>query len=103
MPTDQLDIGGSLKGQVTVTPEEHPENRAARLNNENRAARIEDWKGVAVFITLLLGIVGIALLSAYEGFLDTNAAPDTKRWAQTVLSAVLASSISYVVGRKVGK
>ena len=56
-----------------------------------------------MFATLLLGIIGIALLSAYEGFLDANVSPDTKRWAQTVLSTVLASSISYVVGRKVGK
>lgn len=98
-----MEIGGSLKGQVTVTPEEHPEDKAARLNNENRAARIEDFKGVAVFATLLLGLIGIALLSAYEGFLDANTSPDTRRWAQTVLSTVVASSISFVVGRKVGK
>lgn len=103
MATDQLDIGGSLRGQVSVTPEEHPEDRAARLGKEKRAACIEDCKGVAVFTVLLLGIVGIAILSAYEGFLDAAASSDTKRWAQTVLSTVLAGSISFVIGRKVGK
>jgi hypothetical protein len=103
MPPDQIDVSGSLKGQVSVTPEEHPEERAARLRAEQRGALIEDCKGVAVFVMLLAGIVAIGILSAHQGFLDPNASADTRRWAQTVLSALVTGGISFVIGRKVGK
>ena len=38
MPPDQIDVSGSLKGQVSVTPEEHPDERTARLRAEQRGA-----------------------------------------------------------------
>ena len=49
----QIDLAGSLKGQVSVKPEEHPDEMAARLEAERRNARIEDWKGIAVFAVIL--------------------------------------------------
>jgi hypothetical protein len=100
---DQIDLSGSLKGQVSVKPEEHPEERTARLRSEQRGALIEDCKGVAVFVVLLVGMAAIGILSAYEGFFDTAASADTKRWSQTILSALMAGAVSFVVGRKVGK
>ena len=69
MSPDQIDLSGSLKGQVSVKPEEHPEERTARLRSEQRGALIEDCKGVAVFVVLLVGMAAIGILSAYEGFL----------------------------------
>jgi len=103
MSPDQIDLSGSLKGQVSVKPEEHPEDRTARLRTEQRGALIEDCKGIAVFAALLVGIVAIGILSAYEGFFDAMAPPDTKRWSQTILSALMTGAVSFVVGRKVGK
>jgi hypothetical protein len=103
MTDTQIDLSGSLKGQVSVTPEEHPDERANRLLAERRSALIEDCKGIAVFAVLLLGIVGIAVLAAYETFFDAIASADTRRWSQTVLSAVVAGGVSFVIGRKVGK
>ena len=52
MPADQIDLSGSLRGQVSVKPEEPPDERAARLRAEQRSALIEDCKGVAVFAVL---------------------------------------------------
>jgi hypothetical protein len=100
---DQIDLSGSLKGQVSVKPEEHPEERAVRLRSEQRGALIEDCKGIAVFVVLLVGMAAIGILSAYEGIFDTVASADTKRWSQTILSALMAGAVSFVVGRKVGK
>ena len=102
MPADQFDLNGQLRGHVTVTPEEHSDDRKLRLKNEERSAWIEDCKGVAVFATLLILLVGIVGLSSYEGFFDAAASPDTRRWAQTVLSSVVTGAISFVVGRKIG-
>jgi hypothetical protein len=107
MPPDQIDLSGFLKGsrgaQVSVKPEEHPDEMAARLRSEQRSALIEDCKGIAVFIVLLIGVAGIGVLSAYEGFFDATVSVDTRRWSQTVLSALMAGGVSFVVGRKVGK
>jgi len=103
MSPDKIDLSGSLKGQVSVKPEEHPDERGARLRAERRAALIEDCKGVAVFAVLLVGIVAIGVLSAYEGFFDASAPPDARRWAQTVLAALMTGAVSFVVGRKIGR
>jgi hypothetical protein len=103
MSPDQIDLSGSLKGQVSVKPEEHPEERTARLRAEQRGALIEDCKGVAVFVVLLAGVAALGVLSAYEGLFDAGASTDTRRWSQTVLSALMTGAISFVVGRKVGK
>jgi len=49
MPT-QLSLEGVVsRGDVTLTREEYPEERAARLRQENRAAIIENCKDVAIF------------------------------------------------------
>jgi len=103
MPADKIDLSGSLQGQVSVKPEEHPDERTARLRAEQRGALIEDCKGVAVFVVLLAGIVAIGVLSGYEAFFDAAASPDTQRWSQTILAAVVTGAISFVVGRKIGK
>jgi hypothetical protein len=103
MPTPNLiDIAGSLQGQVTVTPEEHPDERALRIATARRQGVIEDCKGIAVFAVLLVAIVAIGSLAAYEGVFDSGASVDTRKWAQTLLVAVLTGGISFVVGRKVG-
>jgi hypothetical protein len=112
----ELNFDPSLGGQLefSLKPEEHPDNRAARLKLEfeeqaakrrleGRTALIEDYKGVAVFVVILVSILALGILCAYEGIFDPNASTDTKRWAQTVLSAVVSGGLSFVVGRKVGK
>jgi hypothetical protein len=48
MPANQIDLTGGFAGQVSITPEEHPDQRAARLKAEARQSLIEDCKGVVV-------------------------------------------------------
>lgn len=102
MPADRIDLSGSLAGEVSIKPAEHSDERAARLKAEARQGLIEDCKGVAVFIVLLLAIVAVGGVAAYEGLLDTSASPDTRRWSQTILSALMSGGISFIVGRKIG-
>jgi hypothetical protein len=100
---EQLDLSGSLRGEVSLKPEEHVDDRAARIRNEARAALIEDCKGVAVFVGTLLGLGAVACVAGYKGVFDPAANPETQRWAQAVLTAVVSGSISFVLGRKVSK
>ncbi len=99
MAVEPNDLSGRFTGQVSVKPEEHPEDRAARIKTEYRQALIADIQNVAVFITLVLAIILVGCVAGYEGVLDSSASADTKRWGQTVLSAILAGGISFVVGR----
>jgi hypothetical protein len=103
MANDQLDLSGLLRGQLTLTPEEHPDVLKNRLKAESRAAFLEDCKGVVAFIVVLLAMTFVGILATYEGFFDIAASADTKRWSQTVLSSIVAGSVSFVLGRKVGK
>jgi hypothetical protein len=100
---DQLDLSGSLRGEVSLKPEEHADDRAARIRNEARAALIEDCKGIVVFAATLLGLSGVASVACYKGLFDPTATPETQRWAQAALTAVVSGSISFLLGRKIGK
>jgi len=102
MPTGRINIGDLRLGQVTIKPDEHPDDRAVRLEAERRNARYESYKDITTFAASLLGLILTAAACAYFGLLDNNASPDTKRWAQTVLSSVITGAVSFVVGRKVG-
>jgi hypothetical protein len=102
MPGDRLNILGELQGQVSLSPEEHADDRAARLRSETRRDLIRDCTDVVVFAVLMVAIVAVGIIAAYEGFWDVGASPDTKRWSQTILSAVMTGGISFVAGRKIG-
>jgi hypothetical protein len=98
---DHLNIRGDLQGQVSLTPEEHADDRAARLKTERRGDLIRDCKDIVVivvFTVLLMAIIIVGAIAAYEALWDASASPDTKRWSQTVLSSVMAGGISFVVG-----
>jgi hypothetical protein len=100
MPADQINVNATvLNGEISVKPEEHPADRALRLKTQHRQEVIADFQSAAVFVTLLLGVILVGGLAGYEGVLDSSASADTKRWGQTVLSAILAGGISFVVGR----
>ena len=100
--TDRVNIRGDLQGQVSLTPEEHHEDRAVRLKTAARRDLLDDCKDVIVFVVLFVAIVGVSGIAAYEGFWDTTASVEAKRWGQTILSAVMTGGISFVAGRKIG-
>lgn len=98
-----LNINGELDaGQVSITPEEHADDRATRLEATKRQAKIRDYSDLAVFVVLLVAIVTVGIIAAYEGFGDGSASPETRRWGQTILSALMSGGISFVAGRKIG-
>jgi hypothetical protein len=55
-----------------------------------------------VFGVLLIAIIIVGTIAAYEAIWDASANSDTKHWAQTVLFAVMTGGISFVVGVKIG-
>lgn len=101
---DKLDLRTVIDpGQLSVAPGEHVLDRKFRLRKEARGALIEDVKGIIVFGVVLLAIISIGALSAYKGFFDATATAEVQKWGQQILNIVAASSISFVIGRKVGK
>jgi hypothetical protein len=103
MPT-QLNLEGVVpRADVTLTREEHPDERAARLKQENRAAIIDNCKDVAIFAALYLFLIGIVALCLYFILFATAVPPETQRWSQSLLAAILSGTVSFMVGRKIGK
>lgn len=104
MPPKDVDIGDLLgRASVQVEPPETDAECAARLKREAADANFELVKGYVIFFVIVLALVGVGVLCAYEGFFDPNASADTKRWAQTALSALFAGSLSFVLGQATAK
>jgi hypothetical protein len=89
----------STRATISIDPEETVEERAARLKQEGREHTVELVKGCVVFGVIVLAMIFIGGLCAYESVFDPTASPDTKRWAQTTLSVLFAGGVSFVVGR----
>lgn len=103
--SNNFDLNSLLKkGTVEIgRPDESAEELAARLRIEGRKAAIEDFKGAALFVTLLVGIVAVALLCVYLIVFDQTASAESKRWAQTVLTGIVTGAVSFLVGRALPK
>ena len=80
---------------ITIDAQETAEERQARLMREGRQHTFEMVRSYVVLGVIL--ILGAA--SLYEAILDTTASPETKRWAQTVLTALFSGSVSFVLGQ----
>ena len=102
MAADRLNVLGDFQGQVSLVPEEHTDDRAARLQSEKRRALIHDCKEVVIFLVLLFAVIAVGIIAANESFWDKDAGPEARHWGQTILSAVMTGGISFVAGRKIG-
>ncbi|MFD2182636.1 hypothetical protein [Rhodoplanes azumiensis] len=91
------------RASITIAPEEATDERAVRLRKEDREHRLEQIKGMIVFVVIVGALLGIGGLCAYEAVFDGSASADTKRWAQTTLSALFAGSVSFVLGQMTAK
>jgi hypothetical protein len=91
------------RASVQVEPTETDDERAARLRREGAEARYEIVKGYVVFFLVVLALIAVGVLCAYESFFDATASADTRRWAQTTLSALFAGSVSFVLGQATAK
>ena len=102
--TQNLDLSKIVgRGEVKLSPEEHPDEMAVRLRNESRSKLLEDIKGTVVFAVFLVGIIAVGIICVMLIALDESASPETKRWAQTLLAGLVTGSASFILGRAVGK
>lgn len=100
----ELTAGGGLVTDLVrrLKPDEHDDERQARLRAEGRAALLDDIKGFVLFIVLLGVLLGVGSLCLHLIFFRGDSSPETQRWAQTILAALVSGSVSFLVGRKVG-
>jgi hypothetical protein len=91
------------RASITMEPQESPEEHASRILNERRQATFEMVRSYVLFFVILLAIITVGALCIYEGFFDASAPNDTKRWAQTTLTALFTGSITFVLGQMSAK
>lgn len=101
---NQLNLDGVVaRGDVTLGREELPEERAVRLKHENRAANIKHCEDVAIFVALYLFLILMVLVCLYFLLFSKAATPETQRWSESLLAAILSGTVSFMVGRRIGK
>jgi hypothetical protein len=100
-----IDLGGVLPSgsRVTVEPEEHTDDRTARLEIERRAALIKDMKEIAIFAVVLLFVVGAGLVCGYIAFVSTTATADQVKFAQTIFTALVSGGSGLLFGKAISK
>jgi hypothetical protein len=81
---------------------EHEDERAVRLGSARRAKWLADIKGAILFLVVLAGLIAVALIAARIAFFDAGVAPEVRRWAETVLTALVSGGLSYLIGRAIG-
>jgi drug/metabolite transporter (DMT)-like permease len=91
------------RAAIVIDPEESPEEHTARIRKELREHTYEMVKGYVLFIVIIVAMISVGILCAYEGVFDANAPVDTKRWALTILSALFAGGVSFVLGQATAK
>jgi hypothetical protein len=80
---------------ITIEAQETAEERQARLMREGRQHMFEMVRSYVILVVIL--ILGAA--SLFEAVFDATASPETKRWAQTALTALFSGSVSFVLGQ----
>ena len=105
MSGNQINLNDALPPRATlkIDPQEDPTELAARVRAESRRKFIDDCKGVAVFVVILLGLLFLGVLAAYEGFFNSKASPEVQHWGVVALTTLLTSSVTFLLGRAVGK
>jgi hypothetical protein len=105
MSGSQINLNDALPSRATlkIDPEESPVEHAARVRAESRSKLIEDCMRVTVFTVTLLCLLFVGGLAAYEGFLDPNASAEAKHWGPTVLTSLFTGSVTFLLGRAVGR
>jgi hypothetical protein len=88
-----------LRSAVTVEPPEHDDERAVRLIKEKREARLEDIRSMTLFFVVLIALLVLGVLCGNLVFFDKTASPDSQKWAQTALTALVSGGAAFLFGR----
>ena len=81
---------------------EHPDDRRARIANEARTAKYTEFRNMALFFVVLLGRLGAGSLLTYMIFFSVTVDAETKKFSQTMLTALVSGSLSFLLGRSIG-
>ena len=94
--SERLDLNQLVKrGTVELGPEEHPEERAARLGRDRR----RDLREHILFFAVLVGLLATGTAAAWVVLLDRNADPETRKYAQTLLTLLVSGGAGFLFGR----
>ena len=95
---DLNDLANRPEHQLSIVPREEPAEREARLEIEKAGAahkrRIDFALHVAAFV-----VVGVALCLCVWALVREGSAAEDKRWATTLLTAIVTGFVGYVTGR----
>lgn len=105
MAQDTIDIAAIFgrRASIAIDPEETAEEHTARIRRDDRETTFELVKGYVLFFVIVIAIILIGVLCAYEAVFDGSATTETKRVAWTILSALFTGSVSFVLGQKSAK
>lgn len=93
----QLDLDQLVRrGTVELGPDEHPDERAARLRREER----RDQREHALFYAALGGVSVLAVLCAWLVVFAGGVDLEQRRWAQTALTILVSGSVGFLTGRR---
>ncbi len=95
---DLNDLANKPDHQLSIVPREEPIEREARLELEKANAahkrRIDFALHVAAFV-----VVGVALSLCVWAIIRESATAEDKKWATTLLTAIVTGFVGYVTGR----
>jgi hypothetical protein len=81
---------------LIIEPEEHAEDRAARIRQSSRELLIGQIVNGAV-------VIGFIAAGIFSGFLIFSANATTADWARNAFTAIVAGGVSFFTGREVGR
>ena len=95
---DLNDLANKPDHQLSIVPREEPEERSARIEIEIADAahkrRIDFALHIAAFI-----VAGVALILCIWAIVRESSTAEDKRWATTLLTAIVTGFVGYVTGR----
>jgi hypothetical protein len=95
---DLNELADRPEHQLSIVPREEPAEREARLEIEKADAahkrRIDFALHVAAFV-----VVGVALCLCVWAIVREGSTAEDKRWATTLLTAIVTGFVGYVTGR----
>jgi hypothetical protein len=95
----ELDVDSIFaRSAVTVEPPEHDDERAVRLIKEKREAFLDDLRNITLFFVVLIGLLLLAILCVELIFFDKTTTPETQKWAQTALTALVSGGAAFLFG-----
>lgn len=100
MPIDLNQLAQDEKYAVQVAPNEHPDDRAARLAREREDAQLARRKEFWAFLAVMFGLTGIAAICFAFVLGVGQPSADDKKWAFGVLTSMVTGGIGVLTGKR---